>query len=57
MGRAIGRDGGKTRHQMGREAFLERVWQWKQLYGGAILSGLVVFSERIAFILTRIGGS
>ncbi|MBI1258763.1 MAG: hypothetical protein GC204_14940 [Chloroflexi bacterium] len=27
------------------------------LYGGAILSGLVVFSERIAFILTRIGGS
>ena len=28
---------GKTRHQMGREAFLERVWQWKQLYGGAIL--------------------
>jgi valyl-tRNA synthetase len=28
---------GKTRQQMGREAFLERVWQWKQLYGGAIL--------------------
>ncbi len=28
---------GKNRHQMGREAFLERVWQWKQLYGGAIL--------------------
>ena len=28
---------GKTRRQMGREAFLERVWQWKQLYGGAIL--------------------
>jgi hypothetical protein len=26
------------------------------LYGGAILSGLVVFSERIAFILSRIGG-
>jgi len=26
------------------------------LYGGAILSGLVVFSERIAFILTRING-
>jgi valyl-tRNA synthetase len=28
---------GKTRQEMGREAFLERVWQWKQLYGGAIL--------------------
>ena len=26
------------------------------LYGGAILSGLVVFSDRIAFILTRISG-
>jgi hypothetical protein len=26
------------------------------LYGGAILSGLVIFSERIAFILQRIGG-
>jgi hypothetical protein len=26
------------------------------LYGGAILTGLTIFSERIAFILTRIGG-
>lgn len=26
------------------------------LYGGAILSGLVVLSERVAFILSRIGG-
>jgi valyl-tRNA synthetase len=28
---------GASRKQLGREAFLERVWQWKQLYGGAIL--------------------
>ncbi len=28
---------GKTRQQMGREAFVERVWQWKQHYGAAIL--------------------
>jgi valyl-tRNA synthetase len=28
---------GTTRQQLGREAFLERVWAWKQLYGGAIL--------------------
>ena len=28
---------GKKRQQMGRGAFLERVWAWKQLYGGAIL--------------------
>ena len=27
----------KTRQQLGREAFIERVWQWKQHYGGAIL--------------------
>ncbi len=28
---------GKTRQQLGREAFTERIWQWKQHYGGAIL--------------------
>ena len=27
---------GKTRHQLGREKFLERVWQWKEKYGGLI---------------------
>jgi valyl-tRNA synthetase len=26
-----------SRQQLGREAFVERVWQWKQHYGGAIL--------------------
>jgi valyl-tRNA synthetase len=28
---------GKNRRDIGREAFIERVWQWKQQYGGAIL--------------------
>ena len=28
---------GATRQQMGREAFVERVWQWRKHYGGAIL--------------------
>ncbi|HEU0240124.1 MAG TPA: valine--tRNA ligase, partial [Micromonosporaceae bacterium] len=28
---------GKTRHDVGREEFVSRVWQWKQLYGGKIL--------------------
>ncbi len=28
---------GKTRQQLGREAFVERVWEWKREYGGAIL--------------------
>jgi len=29
---------GKTRQQLGRQAFTERVWEWKRHYGGAILS-------------------
>jgi valyl-tRNA synthetase len=28
---------GKKRSEMGREKFIERVWEWKKLYGGAIL--------------------
>ena len=28
---------GKQRRQMGREAFVERVWEWKRHYGGAIV--------------------
>src|SRR5271167_243037 len=30
-------DEGKTRQELGREAFVERVWQWRQHYGGNIL--------------------
>ncbi len=29
---------GKSRQKLGREAFLERVWEWKREYGGAILA-------------------
>jgi valyl-tRNA synthetase len=28
---------GSTRQKMGREAFIERVWEWRRHYGGAIL--------------------
>ncbi len=28
---------GLSRHDLGREAFVERVWQWKEEYGGQIL--------------------
>lgn len=28
---------GKKRRDMGRDAFIERVWEWKRHYGGAIL--------------------
>src|SRR5579864_8271246 len=28
---------GKKRRELGRDKFVERVWEWKKLYGGAIL--------------------
>ncbi|WP_435058929.1 valine--tRNA ligase [Streptomyces sp. bgisy060] len=31
---------GKSRHDLGREEFVERVWQWKDEYGGRILGQL-----------------
>jgi valyl-tRNA synthetase len=35
--RELGKQEGVTRHTLGREAFVERVWQWKAEYGGKIL--------------------
>ncbi len=34
--RALLKDG-KSRHDLGREKFLEKVWEWKEEYGGRIL--------------------
>ena len=31
---------GKTRHDLGREKFLERVWEWKERYGSRIIEQL-----------------
>jgi valyl-tRNA synthetase len=31
---------GKDRHRLGRDAFVERVWQWRETYGGRILNQL-----------------
>ncbi len=31
---------GKSRHDLGREAFIERVWSWKEQYGGTIMKQL-----------------
>ncbi|OGZ33063.1 MAG: hypothetical protein A2V69_03925 [Candidatus Portnoybacteria bacterium RBG_13_40_8] len=31
---------GKTRHDLGREKFIKRVWQWKEKYGNLILDQL-----------------
>ena len=34
---------GLTKHDIGREKFLERMWQWKEYYGGTILRQLKRF--------------
>ncbi len=34
--RQLASEGGPTRQELGREAFTERVWEWKAQYGGAI---------------------
>ncbi len=31
---------GKTRHDLGREKFVERIWDWKDQYGGMIIKQL-----------------
>ena len=31
---------GKTRHDYGREAFIRRIWEWKEEYGGLIIRQL-----------------
>lgn len=31
---------GKTRYDLGREKFVEKVWEWKKLYGGRIINQL-----------------
>jgi valyl-tRNA synthetase len=37
--KTIAKDG-KNRHQMGRDAFVDRVWQWREEYGDRILTQL-----------------
>ncbi len=34
------REEGKTKYDLGRDQFLERVWEWKERYGGIILGQL-----------------
>ncbi|RMH39429.1 MAG: valine--tRNA ligase [Deltaproteobacteria bacterium] len=54
--RDLMRSEGKTRHDIGRDAFLERAWQWKERYGGRILEqmkalGFSLDFDRMAFTL------
>ncbi|RJK97084.1 valine--tRNA ligase [Vallicoccus soli] len=38
---------GLTRHDLGREAFVERVWRWKEKYGGRILDQMRRLGEGV----------
>ena len=38
--RALWNEERKTRHDVGREGLLERIWQWKERHGGAIITQL-----------------
>ncbi len=47
---------GKTRHDLGREAFIERVWKWKEQSGGRIAEQMRVLGfsadwERLKFTM------
>jgi valyl-tRNA synthetase len=44
---------GKTRHDLGREAFVERVWQWKAEYGGKILGQMRRLGEGVDWTRER----
>ncbi|MCK4648152.1 valine--tRNA ligase, partial [bacterium] len=49
---------GKSRFDLGRERFIERVWQWKERYGGRIIEQLKRLGcscdwERLRFTLDR----
>ncbi len=44
---------GLSRHDLGREAFVERVWQWKAEYGGAILDQMRRLGDSVAWSRER----
>ncbi|MBI4128477.1 MAG: class I tRNA ligase family protein, partial [Parcubacteria group bacterium] len=44
---------GKTRHDIGREKFLERIWEWKETYGDIILQQLKMLGASADWSRTR----
>lgn len=38
--KALQKEEGKSRHDLGREAFVKKVWEWKEQYGNTITSQL-----------------
>ncbi|MFI7290320.1 valine--tRNA ligase [Streptomyces anulatus] len=50
--RELGKEG-KSRHDLGREAFVERVWQWKNESGGKISGQMRRLGEGVAWSRER----
>ncbi|MFF3750248.1 valine--tRNA ligase [Streptomyces sp. NPDC002018] len=50
--RELGREG-KSRHDLGREAFVERVWQWKNESGGQISGQMKRLGDGVAWSRER----
>ncbi|MER6598852.1 valine--tRNA ligase [Streptomyces parvus] len=50
--RELGKEG-KSRHDLGREAFVERVWQWKNESGGQISGQMRRLGEGVAWTRER----
>ncbi|MGH7726401.1 MAG: valine--tRNA ligase [Candidatus Eiseniibacteriota bacterium] len=44
---ALLRKEGRTRHDLGREGFVRRVWEWKEQYGGIILRQMRRLGESV----------
>jgi valyl-tRNA synthetase len=44
---------GLSRHDLGREAFIERVWAWREEYGGRILTGMRRLGDGVAWSRER----
>jgi valyl-tRNA synthetase len=44
---------GLSRHDLGREAFVERVWQWKAEYGGRILTQMRSLGDSVDWTRER----
>jgi valyl-tRNA synthetase len=47
------REQGTSRRELGREAFVERVWEWKAEHGGAILSQMRRLGESVDWTRER----
>lgn len=50
--RALAKEG-KTRHDLGREAFIDRVWEWREQYGSRILNQISRLGDSVDWTRER----